>query len=52
MTKLSFAVTTICSDCIVECVASLREYEDALREAGIVDKWDMGGVCPWDDLEN
>jgi hypothetical protein len=52
MTKLSYAVTTICSDCIIGCVATLREYEDALREAGMVDKWDMGGVSPWDDIEN
>jgi ClpX C4-type zinc finger len=52
MIKLSFAEVAICSDCIVGCVGSLREYENALEEAGMVDRWDMGCVSPWDDLEN
>jgi hypothetical protein len=52
MTKLSFADAAICSDCIVECVVILREYEDALEETGMVDKWDMGSVSPWDNVGN
>jgi hypothetical protein len=52
MTNLSCADVAICSDCIVGCVGSLREYENALKEAGMVDRWDMGGVSPWDDVEN
>ena len=24
----------------------------AREEAGMVDRWDMGSVSPWDDLEN
>ena len=48
MVKLDFADPAICSDCIIECLATLREYEAALEEAGMTDRWDMGDVTPWD----
>jgi ClpX C4-type zinc finger len=48
MVKLDLSRSTICSDCIIACLVSLREYEAALVESGMVDRWDMGGVTPWD----
>jgi hypothetical protein len=45
---LNISRSNICSDCISECFAALREYEAALAEAGITDRWDMGDVTPWD----
>jgi hypothetical protein len=48
MVKLDITCPPICSDCVVECLVTLRQYEDALVEAGMTDRWDMGGVTPWD----
>jgi hypothetical protein len=48
MVKLDFADPAICSDCIIACLATLREYDAALAESDMTDRWDMGDVTPWD----
>jgi hypothetical protein len=48
LVKMDFANPAICSDCVIECRVRLREYEAALVESGMTDRWDMGGVTPWD----
>jgi hypothetical protein len=48
MVKLDIVDSAICSDCVIACLVTLREYEAALAESGMEDSWDMGGVTPWD----
>jgi ClpX C4-type zinc finger len=48
MVKLGVAGPAICSDCVIACHVTLREYETALADAGMIDRWDMGYPTPWD----